>query len=79
MRKCVLAMGCAMALTVPSPAHAQADRLTIAGQGSSIGVQVNDLASDEAATATVTLNDDTISITRDVFCHGAVTGVAVSW
>lgn len=53
MRKCVLAMGCAMALTVPSPAHAQADRLTIAGQGSSIGVQVNDLASDEAAKAKI--------------------------
>jgi hypothetical protein len=37
------------------------------------------LASDEASTATVTLDDDTISITRDLFCHGATTGVEVTW
>jgi hypothetical protein len=37
------------------------------------------LASDEAAVATVTLNDDTISVNRDVFYHGATTGVEVSW
>jgi serine protease Do len=53
MRKFVLAMGCAMALTVPSPVRAQADFLAFAGQGSSIGVQVNDLASDEAAKAKI--------------------------
>ena len=57
MRKCVVAMGCAMALVaalaVPSPARAQSDLLSVANQGSSIGVQVSDLASEDAAKAKI--------------------------